>query len=427
MGATNIQVAVRVRPFLPFEAGSKSCIDVLPGEDHQQQSSQQQQLSQGKSVRIGSHHANRDGHTFTFDKCFSGLASQVELYTALIVPLLTNCLEGYNATALAYGQTGAGKLLFSCFGIRRDELVHVYDILTSLKLFCNAVYEYPFSFIGKTYTTLGPATSPDFFAPQNIDKHSQEYDAVGMLPRALRDIFNQLDQKRSSLNNVDASTISSNENNNNTINGDSSHGSSDDDGGLGIPAPTKSPPPKQRPNKSNASFEYQVKLQFLELYGEEVRDLLTNPSAPQSKIIIRDSAGDAEALGATSVPVSSASEAMVCLTRGMLRRVTGATSMNAESSRSHAIMSVIIEQTTRSDSEGEGEAVIVQKSKFNFVDLAGSERQKRTNAKGQRMREGININKGLLVLGNVISALASGDKKFVPFRDSKLTRLCESW
>ena len=170
-----------------------------------------------------------------------------------------------------------------------------------------------------------------------------------------------------------------------------------------------------------------MKLQFLELYGEEVRDLLTNPSAPQSKIIIRDSAGDAEALGATSVPVSSASEAMVCLTRGMLRRVTGATSMNAESSRSHAIMSVIIEQTTRSDSEGEGEAVIVQKSKFNFVDLAGSERQKRTNAKGQRMREGININKGLLVLGNVISALASGDKKFVPFRDSKLTRLCESW
>ena len=136
MGATNIQVAVRVRPFLPFEAGSKSCIDVLPGEDHQQQSSQQQQqLSQGKSVRIGSHHANRDGHTFTFDKCFSGLASQVELYTALIVPLLTNCLEGYNATALAYGQTGAGKLLF--LGYREMNWcifngcppVHVYDIL----------------------------------------------------------------------------------------------------------------------------------------------------------------------------------------------------------------------------------------------------------------------------------------------------------
>lgn len=140
--------------------------------------------------------------------------------------------------------------------------------------------------------------------------------------------------------------------------------------------------------------------------------------------MIRDKNGDAEALGAVEIPVSSAQEAMVCLTRGMLRRVTGATSMNAESSRSHAIMSVIIEQTSRSFVEGEGKALVEQRSKFNFVDLAGSERQKRTNAKGQRLKEGININKGLLILGNVISALASGEKgKFVPFRDSKLTRL----
>jgi kinesin family protein 4/21/27 len=93
-------------------------------------------------------------------------------------------------------------------------------------------------------------------------------------------------------------------------------------------------------------------------------------------------------------------------------------------------MSVMIEQVTRSSVDGEEDGggleesvVVLRKSKFNFVDLAGSERSKRTNAKGQRLREGININKGLLVLGNVISALASGDSKFVPFRDSKLTRL----
>ncbi|EED86226.1 predicted protein, partial [Thalassiosira pseudonana CCMP1335] len=252
---------------------------------------------------------------FTFDKCFSGHATQVELYQTCVVPLLNKCLEGYNATTLAYGQTGAGK----------------------------------------TYTTLGPATSPDFFKHTTNEKqHSQEYDA------------------------------------------------------------------KQQP------FEYQVKLQFLELYGEEIRDLLTSSPNTQQKIVIRDAAGDAEAIGATEVAVADAQEAMVCLTRGMLRRVTGATAMNAESSRSHAIMSVMVEQITRSNSSGEegGEAVLLNKSKFNFVDLAGSERQKRTNAKGTRLKEGININKGLLVLGNVISALASGDKaKFVPFRDSKLTRL----
>mmetsp|Transcript_27940 Transcript_27940/g.59587 ORF Transcript_27940/g.59587 Transcript_27940/m.59587 type:complete len:931 (+) Transcript_27940:153-2945(+) len=388
--ATNIQVAVRVRPFLPFEAGSKSVIDVLQDEDHpsSSSSSSQQLLSQGKSVRVAPHgHVHKDGHTFTFDKCFSGLASQVDIYRALIVPLLKSCLEGYNATTVAYGQTGAGK----------------------------------------TYTTLGPATSPDFFAPQNAEKHSQEYESVGILPRALRDIFKDLDQKRLLHNNSNGEE----ENDNPASDGDVK--SSDASvSGLGIPA-TKSPP-KQRPNKSSNSnnneqkrqpFEYQVKLQFLELYGEEVRDLLTTPSAtPQPKIIIRDCAGDAEALGATAVPVATAQEAMVCLTRGMLRRVTGATAMNAESSRSHAIMCVMIEQFTRSNTEGEGEAVVVNKSKFNFVDLAGSERQKRTNAKGQRLKEGININKGLLVLGNVISALACGDKKkFVPFRDSKLTRL----
>lgn len=163
----------------------------------------------------------------------------------------------------------------------------------------------------------------------------------------------------------------------------------------------------------------------------QVRDLLVNPSSgvTKTKIVIRDSAGDAEALGATSVPVATAQEAMVALTRGMLRRVTGATAMNAESSRSHAIMSVQLEQVTRAPASAgaaaggeDDEATVVCRSKYNFVDLAGSERSKRTHAKGQRMREGININKGLLVLGNVIAALAAGDK-FVPFRDSKLTRL----
>ncbi len=193
---------------------------------------------------------------------------------------------------------------------------------------------------------------------------------------------------------------------------------------MGIQA-TKSSSPRNPSdtNEQNQPFDYAVKLQFLELYGEEVRDLLTT-SSKQQKITIRDKAGDAEVIGATEVSVTNAQEAMVCLTRGMLRRVTGATAMNAESSRSHAIMSVIIKQVTRSSSAIDGDAVTVQTSKFNFVDLAGSERQKRTNARGQRLKEGININKGLLVLGNVISALAKGDKtKFVPFRDSKLTRL----
>lgn len=252
---------------------------------------------------------------------------------------------------------------------------------------------------GKTYTTLGPATSPDFFTPNQ--KHTPEHDAVGILPRALRDLFHDLEQKCNSISGDTASKVTD----------------------IVDEAINMSKSQTSKQSSGTNQFDYTVKLQFLELYGEEIRDLLTTSSSTQQKIVIRDSAGDAEAIGATEVPVKSAQEAMICLTRGMLRRVTGATAMNAESSRSHAIMCVMIEQITKSDGD-EGAAVVVQKSKFNFVDLAGCERAKRTNAKGQRLKEGININKGLLVLGNVISALGSGDKgKFVPFRDSKLTRL----
>lgn len=207
--------------------------------------------------------------------------------------------------------------------------------------------------------------------------------------------------------------------------------------------------------QSQPAVEFQVKLQFLELYGEEIRDLL----APHQhhKLTIRDLGDDEpEVVGATQQVVQTADEAMLALTHGMLRRVTGATAMNETSSRSHAILSLLIEQQvvitaastngfsvaspSRSTSSGdsgkdaddeatlleEEQVVQVKRSKFNFVDLAGSERQKRTQSEGKRLKEGIDINKGLLVLGNVISALGDPKKRgktFVPYRDSKLTRL----
>ena len=140
-------------------------------------------------------------------------------------------------------------------------------------------------------------------------------------------------------------------------------------------------------------------------------------------------------------PRSSASkrppEALQCLAHGMLRRVTGATAMNESSSRSHAILSVCIEQSTilrsgnnensRPEDEPDNEQhVQVTRSKFSCVDLAGAERVKRTNASGRRLQEGIDINKGLLALGSVVSCLGDPAKRgrtHVPYRDSKLTRL----
>jgi hypothetical protein len=113
------------------------------------------------------------------------------------------------------------------------------------------------------------------------------------------------------------------------------------------------------------------------------------------------------------------------LERGSLCRTTGSTLMNSSSSRSHAIFTAILEQRI---GEAGSEEAELRRSKFHFVDLAGSERAKRTGAEGVRFKEGVDINKGLLTLGNVISALGDETKRgkvHVPYRDSKLTRMLQ--
>merc|ERR1712227_150590 len=125
---------------------------------------------------------------------------------------------------------------------------------------------------------------------------------------------------------------------------------------------------------------------------------------------------------------------MKLLEEGALSRTTASTNMNATSSRSHAIFTVhlkhhrmvkIDQEDGDTGEETQGEEFETLTSKFNFVDLAGSERLKRTGATGDRAKEGISINQGLLSLGNVISALGDSTKRgcHVPYRDSKLTRL----
>ena len=121
-------------------------------------------------------------------------------------------------------------------------------------------------------------------------------------------------------------------------------------------------------------------------------------------------------------PLSPAST----LERGSLSRAVGSTNMNATSSRSHAIFTLQLSQKQIATDELASSDEFIT-SKFHFVDLAGSERLKRTGAVGERRQEGININMGLLALGNVISALGDPSRKgaHVPFRDSKITRLLQ--
>uniref|UniRef100_A0A7N4UYP9 Kinesin family member 21B n=1 Tax=Sarcophilus harrisii TaxID=9305 RepID=A0A7N4UYP9_SARHA len=193
--------------------------------------------------------------------------------------------------------------------------------------------------------------------------------------------------------------------------------------------------------------EFKVSAQFLELYNEEILDLFDSTRDPDSRHrksnikIHEDANGGIYTTGVTSRLINSQDELIQCLKQGALSRTTASTQMNVQSSRSHAIFTIHLCQMrvcARADlvngevpglpdgttPTNEYETLT---AKFHFVDLAGSERLKRTGATGERAKEGISINCGLLALGNVISALGDQSKKavHVPYRDSKLTRLLQ--
>uniref|UniRef100_A0A8C4V6S9 Kinesin family member 21B n=1 Tax=Falco tinnunculus TaxID=100819 RepID=A0A8C4V6S9_FALTI len=311
----------RIRPQLAKEKieGCHICTSVTPGEPQ---------------VLLGKDKA------FTYDFVFDLDTWQEQIYTTCVGKLIEGCFEGYNATVLAYGQTGAGK----------------------------------------TYTM---GTGFDM----NISEEEQ-----GIIPRAIGHLFSGIEERKRAAQS------------------------------QGVAAP-----------------EFKVSAQFLELYNEEILDLFDSARDADTRHrksnikIHEDASGSIYTTGVTSRLISSQNELIQCLKQGALSRTTASTQMNVQSSRSHAIFTIHLCQMrvcTRPElvrcasPTTEYETLT---AKFHFVDLAGSERLKRTGATGERAKEGISINCGLLALGNVISALGDQSKKVmhVPYRDSKLTRLLQ--
>ncbi|XP_027150622.1 kinesin-like protein KIN-4A isoform X2 [Coffea eugenioides] len=199
--------------------------------------------------------------------------------------------------------------------------------------------------------------------------------------------------------------------------------------------------------------EFQLHVSFIEIHKEEVRDLLDPSSANKSEttnghvgkltipgkspIQIRETSNGVITLaGSTECSIQTLKEMADCLEQGSLSRATGSTNMNNQSSRSHAIFTITMEQMHKLNpmtlSNGNANEYTNEEylcAKLHLVDLAGSERAKRTGSDGLRFKEGVHINKGLLALGNVISALGDEKKRkegvHVPYRDSKLTRLLQ--
>ena len=181
--------------------------------------------------------------------------------------------------------------------------------------------------------------------------------------------------------------------------------------------------------------ECTVRCAFLEVHNEEVRDLL-HPDVTTKKISVRERADGAIVVsGIRECETKSANEMVRLLENGAVSRTTGGTKMNEQSSRSHAIFTVILEQRHLTREAQRKHRGAFSSAKFHLVDLAGSERNKRTGASGHRFKESININSGLLALGNVINAIADDQERrtqglgprhlHVPYRDSKLTRLLQ--
>lgn len=163
---------------------------------------------------------------------------------------------------------------------------------------------------------------------------------------------------------------------------------------------------------------YTVKISMIEIYNEQIKDLL-QPTG-ETLDLREDPIKGPTVSGMLEVVADSAEHVMQLLRRGNSKRTQEATKANKTSSRSHAVLQVVCEQ--KDINAGVSSAVKI--GKLSMIDLAGSERASATNNRGQRLLEGANINRSLLALGNCINALVMGGKgAFVPYRDSKLTRL----
>ncbi|KAL9127064.1 MAG: hypothetical protein Q9217_003993 [Psora testacea] len=168
--------------------------------------------------------------------------------------------------------------------------------------------------------------------------------------------------------------------------------------------------------RSPGNIEYTVRVSYMEIYMEKIRDLLVpqNDNLP----IHEEKSRGVYVKGLLEIYVSSVHEVLEVMRRGGAARATAATNMNQESSRSHSIFVITITQKNV-------ETGSAKSGQLFLVDLAGSEKVGKTGASGQTLEEAKKINKSLSALGMVINSLTDGRSTHIPYRDSKLTRILQ--
>ena len=171
--------------------------------------------------------------------------------------------------------------------------------------------------------------------------------------------------------------------------------------------------------KNYTNQQFLVRGSFVEIYNEEVRDLLSKNTKAKLNVREKDKVFYLEDV--TVYQAENAQKMIDMQKMGRVNRATGATKMNPGSSRSHSIFTIIVE-ASETDENNETHYRV---GKLNLVDLAGSERQSKTESTGERFKEATKINLSLTILGSVINKLVSGKTQYIPYRDSKLTMLLQ--
>ncbi|KAJ9546312.1 hypothetical protein OSB04_018855 [Centaurea solstitialis] len=257
---------------------------------------------------------------FTFDHIVCETISQEKLFRVAGLPMVDNCMSGYNSCMFAYGQTGSGK----------------------------------------TYTMMGEISQRD----------GKLVDDCGITPRLFEYLFMRIKLEEE--------------------------------------------------NRRDEKLEYSCKCSFLEIYNEQIIDLL-EPSS--TNLQLREDLKEGVYVeNLTEYNVKTVDEVLKLLLQGAANRKVAGTDMNSESSRSHSVFTCIVESRWEKDS-----MTHLRFGRLNLVDLAGSERQRSTGA-GERLKEASYINKSLSTLGLVIMSLvdvAHGKHRHVPYRDSRLTFLLQ--
>ncbi|XP_024389740.1 uncharacterized protein [Physcomitrium patens] len=300
----NVQVVVRTRPISTKEATKQDVARCL------------RQESAHAITWLGQPETR-----FTFDHVAGENISQEKLFEVVGLPIVENCMAGYNSCMFAYGQTGSGK----------------------------------------THTMLGDVT----------DLGHKPSDNRGMTPRIFEYLFSKIR--------------------------------------------------KEEQHKQLEQLEYVCRCSFLEIYNEQITDLL-EPSSTNLHMR-EDSKKGVYVENLTEIVVRSVQDVVVLLLKGAANRKVASTIMNRESSRSHSVFTCTIESKWVTNSMSN-----MRFGRLNLVDLAGSERQKSSGTERDRLKEAASINKSLSTLGLVIMILvdiANGKQRHVPYRDSKLTFLLQ--